>query len=86
MVEFEVFFYQEQCPWIQHGSGNQVNVTITSGYEIKAKKDIEMGEEIFMNYNRSLFCGKSKAEKDFYDVCSKKSKKCNLCGNVCLKF
>jgi hypothetical protein len=32
---------------IQHGSGNQVNVTITSGYEIKAKKDIENGEELF---------------------------------------
>jgi hypothetical protein len=72
--------------WIQHGSGNQVNVTITSGYEIKAKKDIEIGEELFMDYNRSLFCGKCKAEKDFYDVCTKKSKKCNLCGNVCLKF
>jgi hypothetical protein len=26
---------------IQHGSGNQVNVTIFSGYVIKAKKDIE---------------------------------------------
>jgi hypothetical protein len=48
---------------IQHGSGNQVNVTITSGYEIKAKKDIDIGEELFMDYNRSLFCGKCKAEK-----------------------
>jgi hypothetical protein len=38
---------------IQHGSGNQVNVTITSGYVIKAKKDIEIGEELFMDYNRS---------------------------------
>jgi len=25
---------------IQHGSSDQVNVTITAGYEIKAKKDI----------------------------------------------
>jgi hypothetical protein len=66
---------------IQHGSGNQVNFTITSGYEIKAKK-----EELFMDYNRSLFCRKCKAEKDFYDGCTKKSKKCNLCRNVCLKF
>jgi len=67
---------------IQHGSDNQVNVTITSGYVIKAKKDIEIGEELFMDYNRSLFCGKCKVETDFYDQCFKKSKKCNLCGNV----
>jgi hypothetical protein len=40
---------------IQHGSSNQVNVTITSGYEIKAKKDIEIGEELFLDYNRSLY-------------------------------
>jgi hypothetical protein len=39
---------------IQHGSGDQVNVTITAGYEIKAKKDIEIGEELFMDYNRSI--------------------------------
>jgi hypothetical protein len=32
---------------IQHGSGNQVNVTITSGYVIKAKKDIDIGEDFF---------------------------------------
>jgi hypothetical protein len=61
---------------IQHGSGNQINVTITSGYIIKAS----------MDYNRSLFCGKCKDETDFYDQCTKKSKKCNLCGNVCFNF
>jgi hypothetical protein len=66
---------------IQHGSGNKVNVTITSGYVIKAKKDIVIGEELFMDYNRSLFCGKCKVETDFYDQRFKKSKKCNLCGN-----
>jgi len=66
---------------IQHGSGNQVNVTITSGYVIKAKKDIKIGEELFMDYNRSLFCGECKVVTDFYDQCFKKSKKCNLCGN-----
>jgi len=49
---------------IQHGSGNQVNVTITSGYVIKVKKDIEIGEELFMDYNRSLYCGKCKVETD----------------------
>ena len=32
---------------IQHGSGSQVNVTITSGYVIKAKKDIDIGEDFF---------------------------------------
>jgi len=66
---------------IQHGSGNQVNVTITSGYVIKAKKDIKIGEELFLDYNRSLFCGECKVVTDFYDHCLKKSKKCNLCGN-----
>ena len=66
---------------IQHGSGNQVNVTITSGYVIKAKKDIKVGEELFMDYNRSLFCGECKVETDFYDQCLNKSMKCNLCGN-----
>jgi hypothetical protein len=43
---------------IQHGSSNQVNVTITSWYVIKAKKDIEIGEELFLDYNRLLYCGK----------------------------
>ena len=42
---------------IQHGSGDQVYVTIMAGYEIKAKKDIEIGEELFMDYNRSIVCG-----------------------------
>jgi len=41
--------------WIQYGSGDQVNVTITAGYEVKAKKEIEIGEELFMDYNRSMF-------------------------------
>jgi hypothetical protein len=68
---------------IQHGSGNQVNVTLTTGYEIKAKKDIEIGEKLFLDYNRSIVCKKCKAESDFYDLCFKKSKKCNFCGNMC---
>jgi macrodomain Ter protein organizer (MatP/YcbG family) len=37
---------------IQNESGDQVNVTITAGYEIKAKKDIDIDEELFMDYNR----------------------------------
>jgi len=46
---------------IQHGSSDQVNVTIMAGYEIKAKKDInKIGEELFMDYNRSIVCGKWK--------------------------
>jgi hypothetical protein len=70
---------------IQHGSGDQVNVTITAGYEIKAKKDIEIGEKLFMDYNRSIVCGKCEAESDFYDLCFKKSKKCYFCRNMCLE-
>ena len=66
---------------IQHGSGNQDNVTITSGYVIKAKKDIEIGEELFLDYNRSIVCGECKVETDFYNQCLNKSMKCNLCGN-----
>jgi len=50
---------------IQHGSSNQVNVTITSGYIIKASRDNEIGEELFMDYNRSVFCRKCKGETDF---------------------
>jgi hypothetical protein len=65
---------------IQHGSGNKVNVTLNTGYEIKAKKDIEIGEELFLDYNRSIVCGKCKAESDFHDLCFKKSKKHNFCG------
>jgi len=53
------------CHRIQHGSGNQVNVSITSGYVIKAKKGIEIGEELFMDYNRSLFCGNVKLKLIF---------------------
>jgi hypothetical protein len=71
---------------IQHESGDQVNVTITAGYEIKAKKEIEIGEELFVDYNRSKVCGKCEAESDFYDLCFKKSKKCNFCGNMRLKL
>jgi hypothetical protein len=59
---------------IQHGSGDQVNVFITAGYEIKAKKDIEIDEELFMDYNRSIVCEKCKVESDFYDKCFKESK------------
>jgi hypothetical protein len=71
---------------IHHGSGDQVNVTIMAGYEIKAKKDIKIGEELFMDYNRSIVCGKCEAECDFYDLCFKKSKKCYFCGNMCMKL
>jgi len=67
---------------IKHGSGDQVNVTITAGYEIKAKNTIEIGEELFMDYNRSIVCEKCEAESDFYDLCFTKPKKCNFCGSV----
>jgi len=71
---------------IQHGSSDQVNVTITEGYEIKAKKNIKIGKELFMDYNRSIVCRKCESESDFYDLCFKKSKKCYFCGNMCLKL
>ncbi len=32
---------------IQHGSGNQVNVTLTTGYEIKAKKKFKLVKSFF---------------------------------------
>jgi SET domain-containing protein len=71
---------------IQHGSGDQVNVFITAGYEIKAKKDIEIDEELFMDYNRSIVCEECKVESDFYDRLLKIPKKCNFCENMCLKL
>jgi hypothetical protein len=57
-----------------------------AGYEIKAKKGIKIGEEFLMDYNRSIVCVKCEAESDFYDLCFKKSKKCNFCGNTRLKL
>ena len=71
---------------IQHGSGDQVNVTIMAGYEIKTKKDIKIGEELFMDYNRSIVCEKCKVESDFYDRLLKIPKKCNFCENMCLEL
>jgi hypothetical protein len=41
---------------------------------------------IYIYLYRSLFCRKCKDETDFFDQCTKKSKKCNLCGNVCFNF
>ena len=49
-------------------------------------KDIKIGEELFLDYNRSIVCGKCEAESDFYDLCFKKTKKCNFCGNMRLKL
>jgi hypothetical protein len=57
-----------------------------AGYKIKAKKDIKIGEELFMDYNRSIVCRKREAESDFYDLCFKKSKKCYFCGDMCIKL
>jgi len=52
---------------IQHGSSNQVNVKITSGYIIKASIEIKNSEELLMDYNRSLFCNECVSETDFND-------------------
>jgi hypothetical protein len=39
---------------IQHGSGDQVNVIITAGYEIKSKKDIEIDEVFLIQCSSSV--------------------------------
>jgi hypothetical protein len=73
---------------IQHRSGDSVNVKVTSGYIIKASKFIKKGKELFIDYNRSLFCFGCKSETDFYDETTEEVEICNHCRNkmFCIKI
>ncbi len=39
---------------INHGSGDKVNVTVNEFYVFKSCKEIKIGEELFLDYNRKL--------------------------------
>ena len=55
---------------------------LLQGMLSRQKKTLILVKIFFMDYNRSLYCGKCKVETDFYDQSFRKTKKCNLCGNV----
>jgi hypothetical protein len=44
----------------------KVNVKLTDVYIIKTCKEINIGEELFLDYNRSLYCGKFLQDSDFF--------------------
>jgi hypothetical protein len=54
---------------------------LSLGY-IKASGDIENWWRFFYGLQHIYVCRKCKDEMDFYDQCTKKSKKCNLSGSV----
>jgi hypothetical protein len=64
---------------INHGSGDKVNVVLIEGYLIKTCKEIKIGEELFLDYNRSLYWGKCHQEEDFFLQKLKKQEKCMEC-------
>ncbi len=64
---------------IQHQSCDKVNVKLTEGYVIKTCKEINIGEELFLDYDRSLYCGKCHQEKDFIGHKFKKQMECMEC-------
>jgi len=53
---------------INHGSGPKANVRIKSNLVIIALRDIEIGEELFVDYNRDVLCVKCIKEKHFGDI------------------
>ena len=53
---------------INHGSGRKANVRIKSNLIIIALRDIEIGEELLVDYNRDVFCVKCNKEKHFGDI------------------
>jgi hypothetical protein len=52
----------------------------------RQRETSKLVKSFFMDYNRSIVCGKCEAESDFYDLCFKKSKKCYFYGNMCMKL
>jgi hypothetical protein len=64
---------------INHGSGDKVNVTVNESYIIKSCKEIKIGEELFLDYNRKLFCEFCCEDKDFY-LEKSRERQCDRCG------
>lgn len=73
---------------IQHGSGKTANVEINSQYMIIAKRRIMVGEELFMDYGRQIFCLKCAKEQDFFPLSRTKkegAKMCSKCSQLIYK-
>jgi hypothetical protein len=58
---------------------------LSLGYNFKASIDIEIGEDFFLGLQKIIVCGKCKDEMDFYDQCTKKSKKYCETVLICLQ-
>jgi SET domain-containing protein len=56
---------------INHGSGDKVNVIVNESYIIKSCKEIRIGEELFLDYDRKLYCEVCHEEED---LCVEKSR------------
>ncbi len=52
---------------------------ISEDYVIKAYRNIQVGEELFMDYNRSLLCGKCKMDTNFFLESGRKLQECYKC-------
>jgi len=65
---------------INHGSGDKVNVTVNESYTIKSCKEIRICEELFVDYNRQLYCTGCNKETDFFPKKTRKRKCCDRCG------
>ncbi len=74
---------------IQHGSGPAANVKIKENYSLIALRDLRIGEELFLDYNRNMNCPICNKETGFCDAldlsmylcyeCYKKKKKGKIC-------
>jgi len=74
---------------IQHGSGDRVNVSISKTYVIKAIKKVEVGQELFLDYNRDVPCSTCKEDRLCDDKALKSTYPCTGCkkrvnkGKIC---
>jgi hypothetical protein len=69
---------------INHGSGDKVNVKVNQSYVIFSCKKIKSGEELFLDYNRQLYCVVCHKEADFLPKESRKRQCCDRCGSALL--
>ena len=52
---------------------------MNESYTIKSCKEIRIGEELFVDYNRQLYCEVCDKEADFFPKKSRKRKCCDRC-------
>ena len=81
---------------IQHGSGPAANVKIKNNYSLIALRDLRVGEELFLDYNRNINCPSCNKETGFCDAfdfsmylcyeCYKKKKKGKICQHCNVFF